>query len=244
VQGIPKGLILREISPVWEILVGASQLRPADPRLDPNQNSEDKTRLGGILAKPFRAALRSLGEGAAPRSKPSRSIALVIAMPAILAIILGVIGVAVPLGSVQATPGSGTSRELLGRATLEPFRSNQSPDFLIHSQSEKDVTIEKVTIPPGGHTGWHSHPGPSFAIVTEGQIKYTSFTEEEGCVERVFGPGEPEQALFEPPNQVHLARNEGDVDVVAYVTHFNIPVGGEITDSSPKNPAASQNRVW
>jgi quercetin dioxygenase-like cupin family protein len=195
---------------------------------------EDKTRLGGILAKPFRAARRSLGEGAASRSKPSRPSALVIAMLAILAII-SAIGIAVPLGSVQATPGSGTSRELLGRATLESFHINQSPDFLIHFQSEKDAIIEKVTIPPGDHTGWHSHPGPSFAIVTEGQIKYTSFTEEEGCVERVFGPGELEQALFEPPNQVHLARNEGDVDAVAYVTRFNIPVGGEITDSSPKN---------
>jgi hypothetical protein len=52
----------------------------------------------------------------------------------------------------------------------------------------------------------------------------------------VFGPDEAEQALFEPPNQVHIGRNEGDVDAVAYVTRFNIPVGGEITDSSPKNP--------
>ena len=157
-------------------------------------------------------------------------------MLAMLAIILGVIGVAVPLGSVQATPGSGTSLENFGRATVDPFRISQPPDFLIHSKSEKDVTIEKVTIPRGGHTGWHSHRGPAFTIVTEGQIKYTSFTEEEGCVERVFGPGEPEQALFEPPNQVHLARNEGDVDAVLYITRFNIPVEGEITDSSPGNP--------
>jgi quercetin dioxygenase-like cupin family protein len=157
-------------------------------------------------------------------------------MLAMLAVILGVIGVAGPLGSVQATPGSGISRELLGRATLDPFRINQPPDFSIHSESEKDVTIEKVTIPTGGHSGWHSHSGPSFAIVTEGQIKYTFFTEKGGCVKRVFGPDEPEQALVEPPNQVHLARNEGDIDAVVYVTRFNIPVGGEITDSSPKNP--------
>jgi mannose-6-phosphate isomerase-like protein (cupin superfamily) len=147
-----------------------------------------------------------------------------------------VIGIAVPLRSVQATPGSGISRELLGRATLDSFRINQPPDFLIHSKSEKDVTIEKITIPPGGHSGWHSHPGPSFAIVTEGQVKVTFFIEKDGCVERVFGPDEPEQAFFEPPNQVHIGRNEGDVDAVIYVTRMNIPVGGEITDSSPENP--------
>jgi hypothetical protein len=176
------------------------------------------------------------GEVAATRSKPSRPLALVIAMLAMLAIIISAIGIAVPLGSVHATPGSGISRELLGRATFDSFRINQPPDFLIHSASEKDVTIEKVTIPPGGHTGWHSHPGPGFAIITEGQIKYTSFTEKEGCVERVFGPDEPEQTLVEPPNQLHIGRNEGDVDAVAYVTRFNIPVGGETTDSSTKNP--------
>jgi hypothetical protein len=120
---------------------------------------EDKTRLGRILAKPFRAALSSLGEGAATRSKTIRPIALFIAMLAMLAVILGVIGIAVPLGSVQATPSSGISVESFGQATLDPFRINQPPDFLIDSESEKEVAIQKVTISPGGHTGWHTHPG-------------------------------------------------------------------------------------
>ena len=39
---------------------------------------EDKTRLGGIITKPFRAALRSLGEGAATRSKASRLLAVLL----------------------------------------------------------------------------------------------------------------------------------------------------------------------
>jgi quercetin dioxygenase-like cupin family protein len=199
-------------------------------------DSEDKKRLSGILLKPFRAVLRSPGEGAATRGKPSRPLALVIAMLAVLAIVLGVIGVAVPLGSVQASPGSGISLENFGQATLEPFRINQPPNFLIESKSEKEVSIEKVTISPGGHTGWHTHPGPILAIVTEGQIKHTRFTEKEGCVERVSGLGEAEQAFIETPNQVHMARNEGDVDAVLYITRFNIPVGGEITDSSPEDP--------
>jgi hypothetical protein len=197
---------------------------------------EDKMRLRRILPKHFRAALSSLGERAATSSKGIRPISLFTAMLAMLAIILGVIGVAVPLGSVQATPGAGISRELLGRATLDPFRINQPPDFLIQSKSEKDVAMEKVTIPPGGHSGWHTHPGPGFVIVTEGQVQITFFTKEEGCIKRVFGPDEPEQAFFEAPHQVHIGRNEGDVDAVIYVTRFNIPIEGEITDSSPENP--------
>jgi mannose-6-phosphate isomerase-like protein (cupin superfamily) len=197
---------------------------------------EGKTRLGGILTKRFRVARGPLGERAATRSKTIRPISLFIAMLAMLATMLGVIGIAVPWGSVQATPGSGISSELLGRGTLDPFRIDQPPDFLIDSESEKDVAIRKVTIPPGGHSGWHSHPGLSFVIITEGQVKVTFFTEEDGCIEHVFGPDEPEQAFFEAPNQVHIGRNEGKVDSVLYVTRLNIPVGGEITDSSPGDP--------
>jgi hypothetical protein len=55
-----------------------------------------------------------------------------------------VIGVAVPLGSVQATPEASVSVENFGQATLDPFRINQPPDFLIQSKSEKEVSIEKV----------------------------------------------------------------------------------------------------
>jgi quercetin dioxygenase-like cupin family protein len=197
---------------------------------------EDKMRLRRILPKHFRAAVSSLGEGAATRSKAIRPISLFIAMVAMLAIILVVIGVAVPLRNVQATPSSGVSVENFGQATLDPFRINQPPDFMIDSESEKEVAIQKVTITPGGHTGWHTHPGPIVAIVTEGQINHTRFTKKDGCIERVFGPGESEQAFVEVPNQVHMARNKGDVDAVLYIARLNVPVGGEITDSSPKNP--------
>ena len=157
-------------------------------------------------------------------------------MLAMLAAILGVIGVAVPLGSAQASPGSGTSLENFGQATLAPFHINQPPNFLIQSKSEKEVAIQKVTISPGGYTGWHTHPGPILAIVTEGQMKHTHFTEKDGCIERVFGPGEAEQAFVEVPNQVHMARNEGDVDAVLYITRFNIPIGEADTDSGPGDP--------
>jgi hypothetical protein len=95
---------------------------------------EDKAQLRGIPPQRFRAALSSLGERAATRSKGIRPISLFITRLAMLAIILGVIGVAVPLGRVQATPGSGTSLENFGQATLHPFRINQLPDFLIQSK--------------------------------------------------------------------------------------------------------------
>jgi quercetin dioxygenase-like cupin family protein len=175
--------------------------------------------MGYIVTKRFRVARAPL-----------------IAILTMLTITLGVIGVTVRLGIVQATPSSGVSVENFGQATLNPFHINQPPDFMIQSESETEVAIQKVTISPGGHTGWHTHPGPILAIVTEGQIKHTRFTEKGSCIERVFGPGESEQAFVEVPNQVHMARNKGEVDAVLYIARLNIPVGGKITGSSPRNP--------
>jgi quercetin dioxygenase-like cupin family protein len=32
-----------------------------------------------------------------------------------------------------------------------------------------DTAMQQLTIPPGGYTGWHSHPGPTFVAVAQGQ---------------------------------------------------------------------------
>jgi len=74
---------------------------------------------------------------------------------------------------------------------------------------------------------WHSHPGPSFVYVIEGQIK----------LDRVVGRGEceespvsvPGQAYFEPGNQVHRAVVVSEESAVLMVVRFNIPVGAVFT---------------
>jgi quercetin dioxygenase-like cupin family protein len=191
-----------------------------------------KTPLRRILPKRFKAALSSSREGAASRSWRIRPISLFIATLAMLATILGVIGLVTPAGSVQATPGTGTTLENLGRATLGPFRIIQEsePDPL--SADTTDVTMHKVTMDVDGNSGWHIHPGLTFGIIAQGQVEFTRITKG-GCVEQVFGPGE---GFVEPVNEVHIARNVGDEPLVMYLTRLNIPVGGATTDSSPEEP--------
>jgi quercetin dioxygenase-like cupin family protein len=189
----------------------------------------------GILPKTFKAALSSCREGTASRSRPIRPISLLVASLAILAITLGVIGLVMPAGSVQATPGTGTTLENLGRATLGPFRIIQEskPDPL--STDTTDVTMHKVTMDVDGNSGWHIHPGLTFGIVTQGRVEFTRITKE-GCVKQVFSPGE---GFVEPTNEVHIARNVGEEPLVMYLTRLNIPVGGASTDSSPEEPDCS-----
>jgi hypothetical protein len=165
-----------------------------------------------------------------------RSISLLIATFATLAVVLGVIGIVLPVGSVQATPGEGASSEVLGRITLGPFSVNQPPDFMIQSGNEKDVAITTVTLAAGGHSGWHTHPGVTIAIVTEGKVSLTHFTEEHGCAVQVFGPDEPEQGFVEVANEVHIVENVGEGPAVLQAIRLNFPVGGAITDYSPEDP--------
>jgi hypothetical protein len=156
-------------------------------------------------------------------------------MLAMLATILGVIGLTVPMGSAQATTGDGASTELLGRMTIGPFLVTQPPDFMIYS-GKKDVAMTKITIDEGGHSGWHTHPGLTIVIVEQGRLELTRFTEEDSCIAQVFGPDEPEQGFVEVANEVHIAKNVGEGPAVLQAIRLNFPVGGDITDSSPEEP--------
>jgi hypothetical protein len=56
------------------------------------------------------------------------------------------------------------------RATLDPYRIQQLPDFMIHSKATSDLVIQRSVFAPGAGPR-HTHPGPSFVYVIEGEIK-------------------------------------------------------------------------
>ena len=97
---------------------------------------------------------------------------------------------------------------------------------MVHSNTRTDIVIQRSVFAPGAGP-WHTHPGPSYVYVIEGQIKLNQFTNQTGCVETpVSGPG---QAYFEVGNQVHRAVVVSEESAVLLVVRFNIPVGGAIS---------------
>jgi hypothetical protein len=114
------------------------------------------------------------------------------------------------------------------RATLDPFKIHQLPDFLMHSKARTDIVIQRIVLSATSPFGmWHTHPGPSFVYVIEGQTKLERFNPKDGCTETpVFGPG---NAYFEIANEVHRAVVVSAQDAVILVTRFNIPVGQPFT---------------
>jgi quercetin dioxygenase-like cupin family protein len=191
-------------------------------------STKQKTRLWRVVQEPFRPALGFSSEGGRRLSNPYFYLYPVLAVAAIL----GVIAMAVSVGTVLATPGSGFTRTVQGSATLEPFRVH-TDDFEIQSKNTTDVVMAKFTVDVGGDTGWHTHPGPTLITIAKGQFKLINFTEEDGCTEQVFGPGE---GFVESPNVVHIGRSVGEEPVVGYVTFLNVPVGGAPLDPSPEAP--------
>ena len=106
--------------------------------------------------------------------------------------------------------------------------------FKIFSNAPTDTVVLTTTIAPGGSTGWHSHPGPAFIVVTQGTITLYDGNDPT-CTPHRYGPG---TGFFDPGfGHVHLARNEGTTPVTEVVTYLNVPPGGSprIDEPAPGN---------
>ena len=131
--------------------------------------------------------------------------------------------------SVRATPACGLSTVILA---LEHYPSgslrlgcNEFRQFgwllRLDAVGDSDVYIVQNTFPPGAHTGWHTHPGPSLVTVTEGTI--TAYeADAPNCTPHVYQTGDSFTDLG--CGDVHLLRNEGSVCAVTIAVQI-IPAG-------------------
>jgi quercetin dioxygenase-like cupin family protein len=98
-------------------------------------------------------------------------------------------------------------------STLLKTESSWDGKPIEYPSGKAEVTGMVVEIAPGGETGWHSHPVPSFGFVLEGELEVQLRS---GAVKRV----KPGEALAEVVNTFHNGRNVGSVPlrlVVFYV---------------------------
>jgi hypothetical protein len=103
-----------------------------------------------------------------------------------------------------------------------------------------DIVVAKITLVPGGSSGWHSHPGGAIAIIQQGEVTFYSSVgkgddeqgqsqsdQEEGgrhpnCVITRYTQG---QAFVELPGEVGYAKNTGSIDTIIFATFPGVPVG-------------------
>ena len=140
----------------------------------------------------------------------------------IWALLVIVSALAVYVGNVLATPATtpGFSGTTLAKATFGDLdiKAKTIPADVwkadLVTKGDSDLYVQQNTWDPGAcggcipSSGWHTHPGPSLVIVTQGTV-----TEYEGddptCTPHVYTAGTPDNAFVDiGGGQVHMIRDE------------------------------------
>lgn len=134
------------------------------------------------------------------------------------------------------TLSSGAASTLLARSTItEGFKVKRQTgtwEVDIHAKAPTEVTVATITLQPGGHMGWHSHPGPGFVQVTSGTASFYE-AGDPSCSPTVVGVG---QAWLDRGETPHIARNETGAPVTFLVTLFTPPgAQARIDEPAPGN---------
>ena len=129
----------------------------------------------------------------------------------------------------------GVTPTLIGRATYEPFRvktdHNSLVDFEAKAKSHLDMVVRTHDYAVGGSTGWHTHPGPVFINVIQGQVTFYE-ADDPTCTPHVVSAG---QGYVDTGNG-HLGRNETGQpakDVSVILAPVNLPFRGELPAPNP-----------
>jgi quercetin dioxygenase-like cupin family protein len=127
------------------------------------------------------------------------------------------------------TPSSGiVSSPVLARASFAnptdlKFKIKGQSQEVIQVNNAQETVIQQIVIAPGGHTGWHSHPGPVVVLIKSGQMSFYD-SEDPTCSVRIYSAGEA--FIDSGQGHVHIARNEGSVNLELWATYFDVPAGG------------------
>lgn len=129
--------------------------------------------------------------------------------------------------AVKVTP-------MLKTQTSWDGQSLQYPD------GQAEVTGMLIEIAPGGETGWHLHPVPSFGMVVEGELEVAL---KDGRRNRLKAG----DALAEVVNAAHNGRNVGPVPVklvVFYAGSKGRPLSEKYRQQSPDYSFFSKECGW
>ena len=139
---------------------------------------------------------------------------------------VGLAGLFVAVNAVPgaATPPAGFTSELLSRGT---YMSHGT----LPLEQGADIVVLRITVAPGGSSGWHSHPGGAIVVVKQGKLTlYTSVGNH--CDVITYTQG---QSFVERPGEVNDAVNKGSINYIIVATFPGVPLGGSPRIDEP-NP--------
>lgn len=149
------------------------------------------------------------------------------------AILTGLAALAVAATAV-ATPNLNFNTEQLsfGNFGRINVKTNETPGHQVKlwTKGDSDVYVVRNTVLPGGHSGWHTHPGPSLITVMAGTATFYD-GDDRKCRPQVYPAG---TGVIDPGDgHVHILRNEGSDNLVT-VTVQILPDGASRRIDAPQ----------
>ena len=144
-----------------------------------------------------------------------------------------------------ATAPSGVTFTVLSRATVPEFDArrkfrtaktdadgHEPRSWKIELEATRTIDVVTVlfTIQPGGHSGWHTHPGPALFTVSTGTLTMYD-GDDASCTPHLFPPGTGSIEAA-TGDHLHILRNETNAVAQTVVT-FLVPVGAPIRTDLP-----------
>lgn len=134
-------------------------------------------------------------------------------------------------GTPLFTASSGSVSTLVGRGTFADQLKvkRQTGDWKAKVDSDPlDIAVQTIVFQPGGQSGWHSHPGPVFILVVQGQMTFYE-SDDPDCNPVVRTAG---QGYLDAGDHAHIARNETQAEARNVVTYF-APPGAALRIDAP-----------
>lgn len=160
--------------------------------------------------------------------KSKRRVSVLVALVAALTLLALSAFVAI----TKASPASGVTPTVLARGTYDSFNVRSDPqgpidNFRAKSKASIDLVVRRHDYLPHSWTGWHSHPGPVFITVTQGQLTFYE-ADDPTCTPHVVSAGHG----YVDTGDGHIGRNETD-QPAQDVSVITAPVGGVFRSELP-----------
>lgn len=133
-----------------------------------------------------------------------------------------------------ASPPVGVTPTLIARGSYDPFKvkaDDQGLGFQAKARYPIDVVVRTHDYAPQSSTGWHTHPGPVFITVVEGQVSFYE-VDDPTCTPTVVSAGQG----YVDTGHGHIGRNETGQparDVTVIIAPVGLPFRGELPAPGP-----------
>jgi hypothetical protein len=136
-----------------------------------------------------------------------------------------------------ASPPAGVKPTIIARGTYDAFRVRSDSalhgllEFNAKAKTPIDMVVRTHEYAPGSSTGWHTHPGPVFITVVQGQVTFYE-ADDPMCTPKVVCAGQG----YVDTGRGHIGRNETGLpakDVTVIIAPVDLPFRDELPAPGP-----------